>query len=209
MKYIIMADGKGCRWKNYGNIPKHFASICGEPIIKRTIRILNQLTTDQVIVTSHNPEYEFDGAIRYAPESNILEIDRFTYELIDDNCCFLYGDTYYAEECLKTIVFYKTEEISFFGNKKSIVGIKIRNGELFKKHIKKVKKMYLNGDIDSCIGWQVYQSYAGIKVGNEREIYDDFIFISNQTFDLNSPEEYIKRKRMLENEENDWIEAKN
>ena len=34
MKYIIMADGKGTRWNNYNNIPKHFIEIDGEKIIE-------------------------------------------------------------------------------------------------------------------------------------------------------------------------------
>ena len=29
MKYIIMADGKGTRWNNYHNIPKHLIEIGG------------------------------------------------------------------------------------------------------------------------------------------------------------------------------------
>ena len=42
MKYIIMCDGKGTRWKNYKDIPKHFVKINGEPLIKRTVRQLNE-----------------------------------------------------------------------------------------------------------------------------------------------------------------------
>ena len=29
MKYIIMADGKGTRWQNYNDIPKHLIEIGG------------------------------------------------------------------------------------------------------------------------------------------------------------------------------------
>ena len=32
MKYIIMADGSGTRWNNYGNIPKHLLKIDGETL---------------------------------------------------------------------------------------------------------------------------------------------------------------------------------
>jgi len=42
MKYIIMADGKGTRWNNFNNIPKHFIEINGEKIIFRTVRLLNE-----------------------------------------------------------------------------------------------------------------------------------------------------------------------
>lgn len=43
MKYIIMADGKGTRWNNFNNIPKHFIEIDGEKIIFRTVRLLNEM----------------------------------------------------------------------------------------------------------------------------------------------------------------------
>ena len=46
MKYIIMADGKGTRWQNYNDIPKHFIEINGEKIIERTVRLLRDNSKD-------------------------------------------------------------------------------------------------------------------------------------------------------------------
>ena len=118
MKYVVMADGKGTRWNNYMNIPKHLVKVDGETIIGRTVRLLNEYDDSaEVIVTSHDPRYEFEGATRYEPINNVLEIDRFTYELIENNMCFLYGDTYYTEDAIKSIVNTKTDELLFFGNK--------------------------------------------------------------------------------------------
>ena len=91
MKYIIMADGKGTRWQNYNDIPKHFIEINGETLLARTVRLLRQGDPGcEVIITSHDPRYEVEGARRYEPKNNHLEIDRFTEELIEDNVCFLY-----------------------------------------------------------------------------------------------------------------------
>ena len=97
MKYIIMADGKGTRWNNYGNTTKHLYEINGESLLARTVRLLRENNVSDIIITSHNPKYEIDGAKRYEPKNNVLEIDRFTYELIEDDVCFLYGDTFYTE----------------------------------------------------------------------------------------------------------------
>ena len=84
MKYIIMADGEGKRWKNYNGLPKHLIPVDGEPIIKRTIDQIRSIDDrGDIIITSHNESYEFEGAKRYEPESNHLEIDRFTEELIE------------------------------------------------------------------------------------------------------------------------------
>ena len=42
------------------------------------------------------------------------------------------------------------------------------------------------------LGWQVYQSYAGLEIGNDKKIGKYFINISQETFDINTPEDYLK-----------------
>ena len=101
MKYIIMADGKGTRWNNYNNIPKHFIEVNGETLLARTVRLLHTYDKDcEVIITSHDSRYDVEGATRYEPKDNVLEIDRFTRELVEDDVCFLYGDTYYSDDAM-------------------------------------------------------------------------------------------------------------
>ena len=60
MKYIIMADGKGTRWGNYQDIPKHLIQIGGETLLGRTVRLLNEKDPGcEVVITSHDERYEF------------------------------------------------------------------------------------------------------------------------------------------------------
>lgn len=195
MKYIIMADGKGTRWKNYQNIPKHLIKIDGEILLERTVRQLNnQDKNAKVIITSHDKRYEFKGATRYEPLNNVLEIDRFTEELIEDNICFLYGDTYYTDETINNIINSKVDDILFFGNQKSIVAIKVKDSKLFKKHISNVKKLYLNNKIKNCKGWQVYQSFQNLEF-DKKQIKDKFVIVDDETIDYNTPKEYENRKQ--------------
>ena len=152
MKYIIMADGKGTRWQNYNDIPKHFIEINGETLLARTVRLLKQGDPGcEVIITSHDPRYEVEGATRYEPKNNHLEIDRFTEELIADNVCFLYGDTYYSEEAAETIIKTEADDIHFFGNRRSIVAVKVADGELFRSHVDRVRQLFMEGKIEKCI----------------------------------------------------------
>jgi len=187
-----MADGKGTRWNNYLGLPKHLIEINGEPIIARTVRLLQELTGPDrtIIITSHDIRYEFDGAVRYEPLNNKLEIDRFTEELIADDVCFLYGDTYYTEESLRRIISQKTSDIVFFGNEKSIVAVKIADGRLFRQHMRRVKTLYLEGKIDRCVGWQVYQSVSGQNLQEKPRLGRQFVILDNNTTDINTPEEY-------------------
>ena len=195
MKYIIMADGKGTRWQNYNDIPKHFIEINGETLLGRTVRLLKQGDPDcRVIITSHDPRYEVEGARRYEPLNNHLEIDRFTEELIEDNVCFLYGDTYYSEEAAAAIINTEAEDILFFGNQRSIVAVKVADGKLFKSHVDRVRQLFVEGKIEKCIGWQVYQSFMGLPF-DEKKIESKYIVLEDGTEDYNSPEDFNRRTK--------------
>jgi choline kinase len=188
MKYIIMADGKGTRWNNHQNIPKHFVEVDGETILARVVRLLRTFdSAADVIITSHDPRYEIQGARRYEPQNNVLEIDRFTAELIENDVCFLYGDTYYSEEAMKKIVTYQNGDVTFFGNHRSIVAIKVTNAQTFTHHVSRVRQLFLEGKIPKCIGWQVYQSYFSLPFGDQKPLTDDFVLIDSNTKDVNSP----------------------
>lgn len=194
MKYIIMADGKGTRWNNFNNIPKHFIEINGEKIIYRTVRLLNEMEPGcEVIVTSHDIRYEIPGARRYEPVNNVLEIDRFTEELIEDNICFLYGDTYYSEDALRTIIDTPAEPMMFFGNTRSIIAVKVKSGNVFLKHFREIRKLFIEGKINSCVGWQIYQSFTGGQL-ESKQINGNFVKIYDSSRDFNSPDDYINKK---------------
>ncbi|MGN0073620.1 MAG: NTP transferase domain-containing protein, partial [Coriobacteriales bacterium] len=97
MRYVIMANGKGRRWGGYHGIPKQLISIEGETLLQRTTRLVHENDQDaEVIISSSNPLCVAEGATRHEPERGAREIDRFCYELIDDDVCFLYGDTFYT-----------------------------------------------------------------------------------------------------------------
>lgn len=190
MKYIIMCDGKGTRWNNYKNIKKHFIPIDGEPLLKRTVRCFREKDPNcEIIITSHDCNYDLEGATRYEPKHNVLEIDRFTHELIEDDICFLYGDTYYPDESIDLIINNDTDKILFFGNEKSIVAIKVKDGELFKNHVLNVRDLFLRGKIMGCKGWQVYQSFQGLEF-DKKVIAGNFIRVNENTIDFNTPTEY-------------------
>ncbi len=192
MRFVIMADGKGSRWNNYMGIPKHLIEIDGESLLARTVRLLHEMKKDdiEVIITSHDSRYEFEGATRYEPMHNTIELERFTEELVQDDMCFLYGDTYYTEESIDIIMNTELDELLFFGTKKGIVAVRIKDSEIFKKHYNRVKEDFIKGEIADCKGWQVYQSYVGQDLKNKAEITSDFIKLDGKTLDINTPEEY-------------------
>lgn len=146
----------------------------------------------EIIVTSHNPKYEFENCIRHEPLNNELEIDRFTEELIQDDMYFLYGDTYYTEKAINAILSQDAQDTIFFGNGKSIVAVKVSDGREFKKHKERVRNLLLEGKIETGKGWQLYQSFTGQDLSQKPEIRDRFIMIDDKTADINTPEDYLR-----------------
>ena len=165
--------------------------IGGETLLERTVRLLHEYdAAAEVIITSHNTQLHIDGAERYEPKNNVLEIDRFTAELIGDNMCFLYGDVYYSEEAIKTIVeSVGAERLLFIGSHKSICAVLIKDGALFKSLYETIRSMYLDGRITECKGWQVYHLYAGLPL-ESREIGRGYLITDSFTRDFNSPDDY-------------------
>ncbi len=193
MKYIIMADGKGTRWVDPKGLPKHLVKVNGETILERTVRLIKKHDKNsEIIITSHDKRYDIEGASRYEPENNNLEIDRFTEELIANDVCFIYGDTYYTDKEMGIITNKKLNigEMDFFGNSKSIVAIKVYDGNLFKSHVENVRNLFLKGVIKKCIGWQVYASYNNSSY-EEKTIGNNFIVLNDGTIDFNEYEEYL------------------
>lgn len=190
MKYIIMADGKGRRWNNSLGIPKHLVKINGECLLERTVRQLRERDPHcEVIITSHDERYDIDGATRYEPKNNVYEIDRFTYELIEDDICFLYGDTYYSDGCMDKIVAKDVDEMYFFGNESSIIAIKVKSSETFRKCVDTVKELFIAGKIKNCIGWHVYQCFMNYEY-DVKKVGDEYMLINDETSNINRLEEF-------------------
>lgn len=196
MKYVIMANGKGTRWNNYGGIPKHLIEIEGESLLSRIARqIKEREPSAQIIISSSDARCVAQGATRIAPLRNELEIDRFAPEFVDDQVCFLYGDTFYSEEAFDVIVQTQTEGILFFGNTKSIVAVKSANKKDFLEHLSRIRELSLKGEIAHCKAWQLYQSYVGLPLGDHKDVNtDSFILFTDETGDFNMPSDLAEFK---------------
>jgi len=194
MKYIIMADGDGKRWNNYLGVPKHLVEINGEPLLARTTRLLKENGITNYVITTRDERYGQYGET--IPQSKRdCEVDRF--EEFSKPVCYLYGDVYYTEYAIKTIVNTETDDILFFGSEWEIFAIKVNNIENFYKHKNKIKELFLRGDVSRCIGWEVYKSIHNLSL-DEHNITSDYIKILDGTDDIDYPQDYEAFKRKIE-----------
>lgn len=198
-KYIILAD---C---SVGfEIPRQLTEINGEPLIKRTIRLLKENGINDIIVTSHDPRFDNLGAIRYEPLYNEYVpyksgywLNAFPIELLNEPICFLFGDVYYSENAIKTIVNTDTLDLLFFctyenKDKRYIkhhdepLAYKVKDYETFKKHISIVKNMKDKGlCCREPIVWELYRSINGQDV-NVHKMTKNYIAINDESCDIDS-----------------------
>lgn len=199
-RYVIMANGKGTRWGGHLGIPKQLIEIGGETLLRRIVRQLGYFDPGaEVIISSSDARHETDGAIRHEPMRNEIELDRFVQELITDDTCFLYGDTFYTDEAISRITEANNDPLSFFGDERSIVGVSCRNAETFSTRLAEVRDGYEKGRLSSCIGWQVYDSYTG-QLYSDRIVEKSFVWLTQLTAGFNSPEDLRRFIDSMDNE---------
>ena len=200
MKYVILSDAKsGPSFK----IPRQLTEINGEPIIKRTIRLLKENGAKDILVTSHDQRFDNLGAVRYESKYNDYDsikktgywLSAFPIELLKEPITFVWGDVYFSENAIKTIVKTEVEENTFFCTyhneyEKYIkhhdepLAYKVVDYELFKKHIKRVKKLYDEGKtVRHPIVWELYRSMNGQDV-NKHVMTKNYIAINDESCDI-------------------------
>lgn len=135
MRYIIMSDGKGTRWNNYLGITKQEVIINNERLIDRTIRMILERSTDDIYILSSNKNHESKYAKRIVSKYDDYFYKKYAYDYLDDPTTYLYGDTYYDERTMDIIIKDICENISFYGNERAIVAVKVNNYKLLKSVI--------------------------------------------------------------------------
>lgn len=190
MRYVIMANGKGRRWKNYEGKPKHLIEVDGETLLARTTRLVSERDSNaEVFIASANPLCVAPGAQRHVPMRNAHELDRFCYELIEDGTCFLYGDVFYTASAIDTIIKRQTISAAFFGNEHSIVAVKVGSAKLVKDAIDGLVALLDKGELTDAKGWQLYHWMEGMPL-NGHAIGGGFNFIHDATRDFNTPDDW-------------------
>lgn len=183
MRYVIMAGGPARRWNNYNNTTKHLIKIGNENMLERIVRQLKENNvTKSIYITSNNPLYEVEGAVRNDLIYDNKVYNMFYYKFLDDEITFLYGDTYYSDKVIEDIINSKTDDILFFGSERSIVGIKVKNYEKFKKFTDDIK-----GE-EGQVGWAIYRRINNLESNDIN--CSNFRLVNDVVKNINRPSDY-------------------
>ena len=200
-KYILMCGGKYKQFKK----PKHLSIINGEVLIERTIRLLKENGVKDIYISTNNPAFDYLDIPKLKHDNNFETdmkhakgywLDAF-YPTTEPTT-YIFGDVWFTDEAIKTIVNYKTNKNVLFGT--SIARNKehqnwgepftyiVNDTETFFKGIKEVKKLYDEGKtVRHPIVWELYRYLHGLDINIQR-ITDDYVDIDDGTIDIDYPE---------------------
>ena len=213
VKYVIMCGGE---YKQF-ETPKQLTKINGEILIERTIRLLKENNIREIYISSNNPIFDEFGVKRLINDKNkwIYQESEKNYWLDafypyfneNDKVVYLWGDVYFSEKAIKTIVEYKTHKDILFGtsdaknkyhqNWGEPFAYKVNNYKNFINSIEEVKKLYDKGLINrQPIVWELYRYMHKLDINTQR-ITEDYVCIDDETIDIDSPEEVKELERRL------------
>jgi NDP-sugar pyrophosphorylase family protein len=210
MNAIIIAAGEASRWKNYKGIPKHLIEIDGEPILHRTVRLLRENNVEKItVVGPQDDRYKIKGSELYVPKKNKAHVDADKFlnsESLWDTkgrTVVFYGDVYFTEKAIKTIVNHEGEDWILFCRFNASEFTGTRWGECFaqsfypkdhgrhKSNLLLIAEEYKKGSIKRCGGWEHYRAMCNAPLDAKfHKDYGNSIVIDDWTDDFDYPKDY-------------------
>lgn len=209
-KIIILCAGEATRWKDYLGTKKHLIEINGETLLKRTTRLLNERGMNDISVITK----EYDE--RYDTEYSNQEVVKIDYEKNADADKFLsskhlwnkggrtvilYGDVYFTEEAINTILKFDKKHWTLFAREKAsqITGTKWGEcfaisfypeyADVFESKLREIAELKKQGRIRRCGGWEVYRAMVGLNL-NKHKVTKNFVEINDFTEDFDFPSDF-------------------
>lgn len=192
MKYIIMCGGNYPHWET----PRQLVKIHGEPLVERTIRLLRSKGVKDIAITSHDARFEAFGVpvlhhenkYDYSDNGKSYWLDAF-YPT-DEPACYLFGDVFFSDFCIASIVNYQPgEDIMFFAsaycNGKGYAkpwaepfAFKVWNQKRFQEGIALAKYYQDQGLFKRrAVSWELWQVLKGTRINEiavNYQVIDDY-----------------------------------
>lgn len=211
MKYIIMCGGK------YDfETPKQLLEVKGERLIERTIRLLKENGIKDIAITSLDERFDNLGVPRIEHKNDFIcskekKVRGFWVDAFlpsNEPITYLYGDVYYSDNAIKTIIKSETDYILFFGslniNRKDYFklwqepfGFKVVDQKAFRNGINKCKELAILKQTNrEPISWELYRVLNDYNI-NKHIIGKNYIAIDDYTTDIDHIEDIKKLEALL------------
>lgn len=197
--------------------PKQLTIINGETLVDRTIRLLREQGIEKIYISSNDKRFDRVDTPRlnhintYKVKDGIQEgywLDAFyPHFKPSTKVCFMFGDVYYSEAAIRTIVDFKCTKNTLFGtsdaknenhdNCGEPFAYKVVDYVSFMEGVKEVKRMQDEGLTKRMpIVWELYRYLNGLDINIQRVLDDTYVCIDDETMDTDTPE---KIKDLQEN----------
>jgi len=199
---IVICAGEAIRWDNHLDVPKHLINIGGETLIARIVKLIHKYKTSPVNISIvvkdlDDKRYFIKGAktvkAKLTPEN--LDADKFLSSKHlwnnEGRTLVIYGDVWFSDEAMKTIMEYEGAYWILFANKVECFVQSFYPKDI-PKHLKAlltIRDAHVNGKITRCGGWEHYREFNGYPL-KEYNMNDNFYLIDDLTDDFDYPEEY-------------------
>lgn len=204
MKYIILC---GSNHNAINGIPRQLVGINGERVLDRTIRLLRENGVDDIAITATDSAFNSVCAerIEYKQENPKIWINCF-YPM-DDPVCYIFGDVYFSEQAIETIVKTETNDIEFFASAPPFsefyrkpwaepFAFKVQNTAHFKECVGIVKQYIKDGRWRrDPIAWEFWQVVKGTQIN--RIVYNNYTAINDYTCDIDCEADIEKIEMMV------------
>jgi hypothetical protein len=193
--------------------PKQLSVINGEPLVKRTIRLLKENGIEYINISSNDKRFDNLGVPRIEHENTFKVIAGKIYGYwvdayypTNEPTIYLHGDVYYTENAIKKIINYKATQNTFIGNELPITSGKnwgepfgwiIINTKQFREAINNTKRLQDENKLDRgyAISWELYRVHEGLDPNIMQVNKNSYLVIKDLTDDIDSPEKI----KILEN----------
>lgn len=212
MKYVIMCGGTYNDWET----PRQLSIVKGEILIERTIRLLKENGITDIAITSNDKRFDNFGVERIEHKNDFecngskkikgYWVDAFLPS--EQPITYLYGDVYYSEQAIKTIIETPTDDVLFFASRyiyhkgysrlwEEPFAFKVVNQKRFRKCIDICKQKSDKGLTNrEPISWELYRVLNGYNI-NRHIIDKNFIAIDDYTVDIDCPEDINNLEAVL------------
>lgn len=203
MRYIIMCGTNGVGW----SIPRQMCEINGEPIVERTIRLLQENGIEEIFISSNDPAFNTIGVPVLHHENN-GSIHTKAYYPTTEPTCYLFGDVVFSNNAIKTIIATETDDIEFFASAPPFspdyfkrwaepFAFKVVNTEHFFEAIAMTQQYHHECRFRrSPIAWELWQVIKGTPLNHI--IYDNYTTINDFTCDIDTPEDAKMLNTLIE-----------
>ena len=209
-KYILMCGGKYREW----DTPRQLLSVCGDPIVVRTIRQLREVGVKDIAISADDPLFDGLSVPVLRHENSFLRIDNNHvvgdwvdgFYPMDEPVCYILGDVVFSPEAIRKIVETETDDIEMFGSAKplppeypkkwiEVFAIKVADQIHFKESIRKLKEIG-----HTCwrppLPWDLWALIKGRRIDID-DYKADYTVINDYTCDIDHRYEIPELERRI------------